>query len=201
MHKKRSLILILLFVPFLLFMSFAEESHPSQTRDFIGKLINFLLLFGGLAYLLRKPLGKFLQERSDSLERALGEAKQSHEGAAEQLRQAETRLAKLDEEIRTIKSGAEDAGRSIQQNMQEEARKAADRLKRFADQEIEMLTQNAIREIKEYAVTLAADQAQKSIQDRLTEEYHASLIDKSIERLDHLHEKSNPDKKIRAGTH
>lgn len=201
MHKNKSVILVLLLVPFLMFMSFAEESHPSQTKDFLGKLINFLLLFGGLAYVLRKPLGKFFQERSQSLEQALRGAKESHQGALEDLNQVESRLAKLDEEIQTIKKEAEAAGRSLHQNMLDEARKASDRLKHLANQEIEMLTQNAVHEIKEYTIALAAEMAQQSIQDRLTGEYHSSLIDKSIERLDRLHERSNPGTKIRSGTH
>lgn len=201
MLQKKSIILVLFFVPFLLFMSFAEESHPSQTKDFLGKLINFLLLFGGLAYVLRKPLGKFLQERSDSLEQALREAKQSHEEAAEKLNQVKSRLGKLDEEIKKMQQEAEAVGQSLQQHVLEEAKQAADRLKHFASQEIEMLTKDAIRKIKEYTVTLAADLAQQRIQDRMTEEYHSSLIDKSIERLEKLHEKSNSDTKIRSRTH
>ena len=201
MHKNKSIILVLLLVPFLMFMSFAEESHPSQTKDFLGKLINFLLLFGGLAYVLRKPLGKFFQERSQSLEQALREAKESRQGALEDLNQVESRLAKLDEEIQTIKKEAEAAGRSLHQNMLDEARKASGRLKHLANQEIERLTQNAVHEIKEYTIALAAEMAQQNIQDRLTGEYHSSLIDKSIERLDRLHERSNPGTKIRSGTH
>lgn len=193
--------MILLIVPFLLFMSFAEESHPSQTKDFLGKLVNFLLLFGGLAYVLRKPLGKFLQERSDSLEQALRGAKQSHEEAAEKLNQVESRLRKLDEEIEKMQQEAEAVGQSLHQHVLEEAKQAADRLKHFASREIEMLTQDAIREIKEYTVALAADLAQQSIQDRMTEEFHSSLIDKSIERIEKLHEKSNSDTKIRSRAH
>jgi F-type H+-transporting ATPase subunit b len=201
MQRKIPIIFVLFFLPFLLFMSFAEESHPSQTRDFLGKLINFILLFGGLAYVLRKPLGKFLQERSDSLEQALEEAKQSHEEAAEKKNQVESRLGKLDEEMEKMQRDAEAAGQSFHQLVVEEAKQAADRLKQFTSQEIEMLTQDAIRKIKEYTVALAADLAQQRIQDRMTEEFQSSLIDKSIERLEKLHEKSNSVTKIRSRSH
>jgi len=201
MLQKKSALLILMVVPFLLFMSFAEESHPSQTKDFLGKLINFLLLFGGLAYVLRKPLGNFLQGRSDSLEQVLREAKESQEEAAERLNQVESRLRKLDEEIEKMQREAEAEGQSLHQHVLEEAKQVADRLKHFASQEIEMLTKDAIREIKEYTAALAADLAQRSIQDRMTEEFHSSLIDKSIERIEKLHEKSNSDTKIRSRAH
>jgi F-type H+-transporting ATPase subunit b len=201
MSQKRTILLVLLAVPFLMFMSSAEESHPSQTMDFIGKVINFLLLFGGLAYILRKPLGNFLKSRSEELERALNVAKESHQEAAERLNQVESRLGKLDEEIEKMQREAEAEGQSLRRSIIEEAKQDSQRLKHFTGQEIEMLTKDAIREIKEYTFALAAELAQQRIQGRMTEEFQSSLIDKSIERLEKLHEKSNSDTKIHSRTH
>ncbi len=201
MRRNKSILLILFIVPFLLFMSSAEESHPSQTRDFLGKAVNFLVLFGGLAYLLRKPLGSFLQERSDLLAKTLREAKKSRAEAAKRLDEVESRMEKLDDEIEQLRREAESEGQALRQLTLEEAKKNAERLKRYAQTEIEMLTKDAIREIKEYTATVAADLARQRIQERVTEEYQSSLIDKSIERLEKLHEKSNSDKKVRTRTH
>ena len=201
MKQKTSVFVILLIVPFLLSMSYSEESHASQTKDFLGKVINFLLLFGGLIYLLRKPLGNFLQGRSDALQKALQGAKESREEASERLTGVESRLGKLDEEIEQLRREAEVEGRSLHQRIVEEAKRDSERLKHFARQEIERLTQEAIREIKEYTATIATDLALKRIQDQITEDYQSSLIDKSIERLEKLHEKSNSDKTVRSRTH
>lgn len=201
MQQKKPIFVILLVVPFLIFMSHAEESHASQTKDFLGKTLNFLLLFGGLAYLLRKPLGEFLRGRSDSLARTLKEAKESSQEAEEKLSDVDVRLGKLDEEIERLQRDAEAEGQSLYQRAVEEAKKDSGRLKLFARQEIEMLNQEAVRGIKEYTAALAAELALKRIQDRMTEEYHSSLIDKSIERLDKIHEKSNSDTKVRPRTH
>lgn len=201
MRRKRSILVILFVVPLLLFMSYTEQSHASQTKDFLGKALNFLLLFGGLAYLLRKPLGKFLQGRSDSLEKTLQEAEESSREAAENLSDAELRLGKLDEEVDRLRQDAETEGQSLYQSTVEEAKKETDRLRNLARQEIEMLTQDAVREIKKYTAALAANLALQRIQDRMTEEFHSSLIDKSIKRIDKIHEKSNSDTKVRSRTH
>jgi F-type H+-transporting ATPase subunit b len=200
MKRKKSILLILMMVPLLLFMSSAEDSHPSQIKDFLGKVVNFLVLFGGLAYLLRKPLGKFLQERSTSLAKMLSGAKKSREEAVLRLDEVETRMEKLNEEIEKLRQEAESEGQFLQQNIMEKAKKDADRLKRFAHSEIEMLTKDSLRDIKEYTAAIAADLARQRIRDQVTEEYQSSLIDKSIERLEGLYEKSNPDKKIRTRT-
>jgi len=201
MRWNKSILLILFIVPFLLFMSSAEESHPSQIKDFLGKAVNFLVLFGGLAYLLRKPLGSFLQERSDSLAKNLQGAKASREEAAKRLYEIESRMEKLDDEVEQLRQEAESEGQALHQRTIEEAKKNAERLKRFAHSEIEMLTKEAIHEIKQHTAAVAADLARQRILDRVTEEYQSSLIDKSIERLEKLHEKSNSDKTVRTRTH
>jgi F-type H+-transporting ATPase subunit b len=201
MLQKKPLLLILLVVPLLLFMSYAEESHGSQTKDFLGKALNFLLLFGGLVYLLRKPLGKILQGRTESIGEELRSAKESREEAAEKLAKVETRLANLDKEVEKLRQEAHEEGKALHQRIVDEARRDAERLKHYASQEIEMLTQTAIRDIKAFAGALAADLARQKIQSLLTEEDQSSLIEKSIERLDMIHEKSNSDTKIRPRTH
>jgi F-type H+-transporting ATPase subunit b len=200
MQRKKSILLILFMVPLLMFMSSAEESHPSQIKDFLGKVVNFVLLFGGLAYLLRKPLGGFLHDRSASLAKMLSVAKKSREEAAMRLDEVESRMERLNEEIEKLKQEAGSEGQFLQQNIMEEAKKDADRLKRFAQSEIEMLAKDSLREIKEYTAAIAADLARKRIQDQVTGEYQSSLIDKSIERLEGLYEKSDFDKKVRTRT-
>jgi hypothetical protein len=56
-----------------------------------------------------------------------------------------------------------------------------------------MLTKDSLREIKEYTAAIASDLARQRIQDQVNEDYQSSLIDKSIERLERLYEKSNAD--------
>jgi F-type H+-transporting ATPase subunit b len=201
MRKRKSILLILLVLPLLLFMASAEESHGSPFKDFLGKAVNFFVLFGGLAYLLRKPMGSMLQARSDSLVDELEGAKKAHEEAARRLDEVESRVGKLDGEIEILMQEAESDGQSIQQRILQEAHKDADRLRQYAQSEIEMLTREAIHEIKEHTAAVAADQARQKIQEQMTDKFQSSFIDKSIKRLDKLHEKSNPDKTVRPGTH
>jgi F0F1-type ATP synthase membrane subunit b/b' len=54
-----------------------------------------------------------------------------------------------------------------------------------------MLSRAGVKKLKEYAVSLAAEQALARIQKKITEKDHSELIDKSIERLEKLHEKES----------
>jgi F0F1-type ATP synthase membrane subunit b/b' len=73
------------------------------------------------------------------------------------------------------------------------AQEEGERMKEAAHQEIDMISREGIRGLKEYAVTLAAAEALERIQKQLTPEKHTRLIDDSIKMLEVLYEKSRPD--------
>jgi len=164
--------------------------------EFLGKTINFLVLFGGLAYFLLKPIKNFLRKRADSIERSLKETDDSKREAEKKLDEAKARLASLGREIEKIREKAEVEGQGRREKIIQLAQREAERIKSFARQEIEMLSQAEIQHLREYTAELAAALAEEMIKKRLSLEDQAQLIDKSIERLARLYEKRDSDKKI-----
>jgi F-type H+-transporting ATPase subunit b len=193
MAQKTSLFLIFTVLPLLLFMSVEEEHHDSNPMAFLAKAFNFLVLFGGLAYLLRKPIKKFLEDRATDINKTIRDAEESHHEAESDLEKTEKRMQELSLEIEELKEKAVLEGQKEKSRIIRTAQEEGERMKRAAQQEIEMLSRAGIRDLKEYAVTMAAAEALERIQKRLTPEKHIVLIDDSIERLENLYEKSRPD--------
>ncbi len=193
---RRKIFLILFLLPLFISMVSADEQHSSNLRDFIGKTINFILLFGVLAYFLFKPVRNFLQKRSQDIERGLKEAADAQREAELKLREARTRLAALEGEIEKLKKEAEIEGRKEREKIIQLAQQEAERIKYFAKQEIEMLMRAGIRDLKEYTAEMASALAEERIKKKMSPEDQYFLIDKSIEKLDELYEKSNSRKKI-----
>jgi F-type H+-transporting ATPase subunit b len=169
--------------------------------DFLGKVINFVVLLGGLIYLLRNSLRNFLEERTKSLDHALREAKDSRVEAEKKQQEIENRLKKIGREMEKVREEAEIEGQAVQERILQEAKAKANRLKLLSRQEIEMLTQAGIREIKQYAAELATALAQQRIQSKIKKEDQSLLIDRSIERLEKFYEKPSPHQEIRTRTH
>lgn len=190
MKQKISFVLIFAVLPFLLFMSAEEEHHESNPMAFIAKVVNFLILFGGLIYLLRKPIKQFLADRAVKIDTTISDAEESRHGAEADLGKTETRLAALSREIEELREKAVFEGEREKERIIREAREEGERMKESAGQEIEMISRAGIRGLKEYAVTLAAAEAMHRIQERLTPEKHTQLIDDSIEKLEDLYETS-----------
>ncbi len=79
--KKKHIIIILCLLPAFVFM--AEEHSSSNFLPFLGKSLNFIILFGGLSYLLSKPLQNFLKKRSLEIKQSLEEAENRRQEAEE----------------------------------------------------------------------------------------------------------------------
>jgi len=196
MTERRKILIVLFLLPLFIFMVSAEEEHKSGFLDFLGKAINFIVLFGGLAYFLRKPLWSFLEKRSQDIQRTLKETEVSRKEAEQKLQEAKAHLAGLEEEIEKMRKDADVEGRRERERTLQLAQKEAEKIRYFARQEIEMLTRAGIQELKEFTAELAASLAEERIRKKMTLEDHTQLIDKSIERLGELYEESNSNKKI-----
>ncbi len=190
MAPKKQILVLLMVLPLLMFMAEDEEHQTSGSGAFLGKVVNFVLLFGGLTLLLRKPLRNFLDNRGKEIALNLEQTRATREDAEASLNQIQGRLAELSLEIQEMNLDAEGEGKGQKDQILAAARTEVERLKRLAQQEIEMLSQVGGRELREYAAELATLRAEERINDRITSKDQTQLIDESIERLERLHEES-----------
>ncbi|MGB2765157.1 MAG: ATP synthase F0 subunit B [Candidatus Aminicenantaceae bacterium] len=194
--EKRRMLFILLLLPFFIFMSSVEEGHSSGFIDFLGKAVNFIILFGGLTYILFKPIRNFLEKRSKDIENSLKDAEESKEETEQKVKEVKDRLSSLENEITKIMKESELEGHKEKEKIIQLAQKEAEKIKYFAKQEIEILIQAGIQDLKEYTAELASAIAEERIRKRMSPEGQSILINKAIKKLDKLYERSNSDKEI-----
>jgi len=168
------------------------SGHVSATMDFLGKLVNFLILFGGLAFVFRKPLKAMLAKRSADIGETIRQAEEDRAGAEAKAGESQAKMSGLEGEVRRLKIAAQEEGRRETERIARTAAEEAERLKKFTRQELEEQVRRGVRELRTYAAARATDLARERIRKRLTPELQADLIDKSIDRLSRLNEKSGP---------
>lgn len=190
MKTNRSVLILLLIVPLFISMTTDEVDHGSHSSDFIGKVINFIVLFGGLTIVLYKPLRKFLGERGEAIKDSIHKARDMKKQAETELTEVNQRLVTIKDEVVKIRTDAEKEGLEEKKRIISAARKEVEKLKNLTSDEISFLTDTAVQELKEYTARLAISQAEERIKARLTPKIHAGLIDRSIERLDKINEES-----------
>jgi len=168
------------------------SAEVSATMDFLGKVVNSLVLFGGLTFLLRKPLKAMLAKRTADVGESLRQAGTGRSEAEARAGTSKAKLAGLAAEVGQLKADADVETRRETERIARAAADEAERLKKFTRQELDEQVRRSVGELKAYAAARAAEVARERIRRRLTPEAQSALIDKSIDRLSKLHEKPGP---------
>ena len=113
------------------------------------------------------------------------------------LEEAGLRFKGLEEKVSKMREEGEIEGRRKKEQIINEAQKEAERIKELTKQDIEIIIQTGIRELKEYTAKIATHLAEERLRKNITPEDHKLLIDRSIQKISEYNEKSNTDKKIR----
>ena len=150
--------------------------------------LGIVILFGGLGFLLAKPLRKLLTEMGLSVAETIKGTEKARKDAEGKLQALQERMLTLEQEVRKIRSDGEEAGRREKERTLDLARQESERIKSLAAQEIQALAQAARAEVRERAAEAAVSLARANIERRLTPEFHSRLIDESIRSLETLYE-------------
>jgi F0F1-type ATP synthase membrane subunit b/b' len=193
MRRNALLILILLLaLPLLLAAATEEGGHISATMDFLGKVVNFVVLFGGLFFLLHKPAKAMLAKRTAAIGDSIAQAETGRTAAESRAAGSRAKAAGLAGEVLALKAEAEAEGKRETERIAKAAREEAERLKKLTRLELEASVRQSVGELKAYAAAKATALARERIRRRLTPDKQAEFIDRSIDRLSQLHEKSGP---------
>ena len=190
MSGKNGILLVLVLLPLFLFLTPGEAEKAAGTADFAGKVVNFLILFGGLGFFLYKPVKAFLENRTSEIRRTLEEVKSSRKEAEDRYEATMRRVEGLSGEIAKMKAEAEAQGNREKARIAKQAEEEAARVLRLVRQEIDAHTQTGIREVRTFVAETATSLARERIRKNLVPDDHSLLVDKSIERLSKLDEKS-----------
>ena len=87
-----------------------EQNHHFNWWGFLGKLFNATVLFGGLIFLLRKPLIKLLAQKSLDVKNDILQREELLKTTTGHLENIKKRLEKIEEEVENMKNNAEKSG-------------------------------------------------------------------------------------------
>ena len=145
-----------------------------ENAYWLAVIINFVIMFGALWFLLRKVIPAAFKARTASIQEKLAEARKMSEEARQRLSEVEGRLSRLDSEIARMKTDAEAISRAEEQRILAAGEEERRRIVSKAEQEIEMAANLARRDLKDYAADLAVNLAEKKI--RVSPDMDAALV-------------------------
>ena len=152
-----------------------------------GLIIWTLITFFIVAFLLRRmawgPILKAVEEREKAISGSIESAKRERAEAEKLLGEQKTAIAGARAEAAEMMRKNQADIEKFREDLMARSRKEAEDLKTDARRSIEEERNKAIAEIKQHAVQLALQVAEKLIEEKLDDAKHKSLAEKFVDDL------------------
>ena len=157
----------------------AAQEHANE----IFKWINFVLVSGGLFWLFGNVLPPKFRRNADSISSAITKATAAKAEADRQLREAEEKLAHLEQEVAQLRANAQREAEAEGQRIRDATQADAQKVGVAATAEVEAAERAARLELKAIAANLAVEGAESLLAKQLTPQGQEALVSAFVKGL------------------
>ncbi len=170
-----------LFLTVLALAAFAQEGKKEGGEGEGGdvsmwKWANFLVLAGGLGYLIGKNAPPFFASRSKQIRKDMEEADEERRVAEAKSAEVDRRLANLDAEIAALRSESQKEAQAETERLTQHTAAEIAKIQAHAEQEIAAAGKAARTDLKRHAAELAVGLAEQKIRARMTPDAQDALV-------------------------
>ena len=190
---RRGRLFQLTFLLAIIFFMFAgpalasTDGHDAASKGWVAtdtyRVMNFVVLFIALFFLLKKPIAQALNGRIEGIKAQLAELEGKKAEAEKQLAVYNEKLAKLDEEAEQIVKEYIKQGNSARDKIIEAAKASAVKLEEQAKRNIEHEFKQAKGRLQEEVLEKALSKAEKIIREKITADDQNKLVDEYLDKV------------------
>lgn len=149
-------------------------------EHFIFQWVNFLILTGGLVYLLRRPFREFLSGRREKIRTQIVKTRHQHESALARHKDAQEKIAHADTDAEALKKSLIETGNFGREAIIKRAREAAERIARETEVLAVQEHARARSALSKEALSLAFEEASKILSRGIPREDQIRMLDESL---------------------
>jgi F-type H+-transporting ATPase subunit b len=164
----------------------AEESTNAANEHAtnIFKWINFAIVAGLIGWIFLKVTPPFFRKNADAISSAITKATAAKTEADRQLREAEGKLARLQQEVTQLRAAADREGSAEAERIRNVTQNDVQKIGAAAKAEIAAAERAARLELKAIAANLAVDGAESLLAKQLTPQAQESLVAAFVKTLE-----------------
>ena len=169
----------------------SEASHQeNQAPDLklVFRLINFAIFAGVLGFVLKKPVADYFSKRSELLKEKIEANRASHQKALEEHQEIARKLKNIEQESRELLTSFHQDGIREKEKIIEQANSLVSQLREDAKKITESELKKAKEELKNIAIGLAVELAEKSVQRDITAEDEMNLAHNFVKGIDKVYD-------------
>lgn len=164
----------------------AQEGEASPADSPVGwvfRWLNFALVFGAIAYAIRKWGAPYFREHAEEISRKIAEGARAREAAERQRREIQAKLAGLEDEIKRLREEGKRDAEAEAQRLRDMERTERERIERAARAEIEAAEREGRMELKILAARRAVELAEALLRQSLTPKADEMLFEGFVAEL------------------
>ncbi len=152
------------------------QSEEGEGGLSVWKWANFVVLAGGLGYLIGKNAGPLFAARGRQIRKDIIEADEARREAEARAAEVERRLANLEAEIAALREESSREAEAETQRLAQHTAVEIGKIQAHAEHEIAAAGKAARVELKRYSAQLAIALAERKIRDRMTADAEDALV-------------------------
>jgi F0F1-type ATP synthase, subunit b len=163
-----------------------EHEAPKKYFGIPGwilKLVNMLLFFGVLGWLIGGPAKKALAARRLQIQADAEEARARRKKADQLADDIQARLTQIENDVRAIHERAQSEGEKQKRELIAAAEAEAQKILQSARNEVENRLKHARHELTEYAGELATQRAEQILREKVTDQDRERLFEESVREV------------------
>jgi F-type H+-transporting ATPase subunit b len=181
---KRILAILILGAAALLAQeSSSEGAGKGEDGNYWWKWANFVILAGGLGYLIGKNAPGMFKARTADIQKGIAEAQQVKRDADKRAADVDAKVQRLGADIQAFRAQAKTEMEREGERIRQDTAAQIQKIQQQAELEIESAGKTARRELREYASGLAMELATERIRARMTPSADAALITDFVQDL------------------
>ena len=144
--------------------------------------VSFVIFFGALVYFkIPKKINELLGNMIADIKKEIDESEKLRSETKNMLDEAQKKLDTADKEVNKILMQAKDDGEKLVLEMNEKFHNSSEIKKNAAQQKINQMKENAIKDIKNTSIKIAVESVKKIISTSVDKSKLDNLFDKNLE--------------------
>jgi len=162
----------------------AEGTDPADsTAGLIFRWLNFLIVFGGIAYLIAKPGGAFFRGNAKEIAASIMEATAVKAEADRELREVEVKIARLDQVIEEMREEARRNWAAESERLYASGLAEIEKINQAARGELAASERAAQQQVREIAASMAVERAAALVSSKMNAEIRARMFQSFLSEL------------------
>lgn len=154
----------------------AAEDSGGFTPTAFFRWLNFVIVFGGIAYLIAKYGQSFFRANAQAIAAGIAEASAAKAEADRELHEVETKIASLDQEIAELREAARRDSQAEAERLLASGRVEVEKIRQAAQGELAASERAAQQELRAHAASLAVERAGMLVSSRMNGETRSKMF-------------------------